>query len=138
MRAYSSENVGEWSSPLTVTTLRGNASLNNEISVNAQNTKTYEIVIAGDNIYLDEVSVFTITYNPEHLTLVDFASHVVGTHLTTGQIPGTNIQILSISDGSIEFKFTKQIPEHQVWSGIFTIAKFQALSTRSTTIFFEQ
>ncbi|MCL2565441.1 MAG: fibronectin type III domain-containing protein [Defluviitaleaceae bacterium] len=137
-RAYSSDNVGEWSSPITVSTLRGPSALYSEILLNAQNTAVYEIVLSGDNVFFDGDTVFNITYDPEVIRLLDFASQVPGAHTGVGVIPGTNIQILSISSGNIEFRFLQQLRDDQVWSGIFTIARFQALRTRSTTIVFEQ
>jgi len=138
VRIYTEENVGEWSNPLTVFTLRGSSVLNAEIVINAQNTKTYDVVVAGNNLSLNETSIFTITYDTSVLELVNLASHVPGTHIGTGLIPNTDIQILSIGNGVIEFKFNHTVDEAHVWSGILTIAKFKALSTASTTIFFEQ
>jgi len=136
VRAYSSENVGEWSDVLTVTTQRGPASLRSQVTVRAQSNTEFEIVIAADNIDVSAESVFTVSYDPELLRLVDFAGHVGANHTTVGRIPGTDIQIISVSEGFIEFRVSKQIPENQVWSGILTIAKFQALGSGSTAILF--
>ena len=138
VRIISDENVGEWSNPLTVFTLRGSSTLNAEVVINAQNTKTYDIAVAGENLPLNGSDIFTITYDTNVLQLANFATHVPGSHTSTGTIPDTDIQVTSISNGVIQFKFTYPVDENHVWSGIFTIAKFKALSTQSTTVFIEQ
>jgi len=136
VRAYSAENIGEWSDVLTVTTLRGPAALHDAITVRVQNVGNFEIVIAGDNLDIRNNTIFTVSYDTNMLQLVDFASHTGTNRVTPGRIPNTDIEIISVSPGLVEFRRTRQIPANQVWSGILTIVEFRALSTGSTTIMF--
>jgi len=137
VRGNSLENTGEWSAPLKATTLRNGSIISTEFFVNAQNTKTYEIEITGSDLYFDGSNIFVVTYDPSTLRLLDFASQAEGSYITAGAIPNTDIRIVSVSEGAIEFRVTKEIGEEQVWSGILTIARFQSLSTRRTSIYLE-
>jgi len=138
VRSKTAENVGNWSKAVTVATLRGDSSLNGQIVLNIQNTKTYEVVVSANYLEFSPDATFTLTYNPSELTLLDFASHIGGNNTAPGKIAGTDIEILSASSGVIEFKLDKQAQDNKVWSGIITFAKFKALSTGTATILLEQ
>ncbi|MCL1885955.1 MAG: S8 family serine peptidase, partial [Dehalococcoidia bacterium] len=82
--------------------------------------------------------IFTLTYDPLMLEIDDLSALTWLKELTIGEIPGTNVTIISFSPGEIVFSVDEAIPYIMTWSGITNAFRFKALGTGSTTISLSQ
>ena len=78
--------------------------------------------------------IFTLTYDPLALELLDFAAQAESGCTTEGAIPNTPLTIISHSHGVITFTYTQDVPTGQVWSGVMTLAQFRALQNGVTVL----
>lgn len=104
------------------------------------NVRTMSVVKGMDyNVFINvnNVNSFTnrtikVTYNPEQMKLIDGCIFTPENNTDVGVISGTNIQVVSVSPGEIEFKVTYAIPLGKKISGTVNILKFEALKSGYT------
>ena len=137
-RAISTESTSPWSNSLSVKTLKQNSVMQNETVLQITASKNYDIVFTGKNIQNFTDKVFEIRYDATALQLIDFAAQTTAYNTAIGNVSGTDLQIVSVGNGVIQFKVNKTVTDNKAWSGMFTIVKFKALKTGSTSVFFEQ
>ena len=138
VRAISEDSTSPWSNNFTVKTLKQNSVAQNETVLRIETGKTYDVVFTGNNIQGLPDKIFEIRYDESAVQLADFAAHTPAHNITTGNVSGTDLQIISIGRGVIQFKLNKTVADNKAWSGMFTIVKFKALKTGSTSVHFEQ
>jgi len=138
LRALSADSTSIWSNNFTVKTMKQNAVAQNETVLRIDTAKTYDVVFTGNNIQGLPDKVFEIHYDETAIQLIDFAAFTPAINITAGNVAGTDLQIISIDKGVIKFKLNKTIADNKAWSGMFTIVKFKALKTGSTSVYFEQ
>ena len=97
------------------------------------------VVCSLENITSLDGSIFKITYDPEEVTLVDFAAQTENLDVSAGIVEDTELEILSHDDsnGILLFEVNKTVPVEQMWSGAVTILKFEAKILSSAAIDFE-
>ncbi len=110
----------------------------NEYAVSLTNGEEYSYVFSVDGITDLNERTFIVKYDPSKLTLVDFAAQTKEPVTALGIVKGTNLQIISNSNGVIVFKNEQSLPQGSSWSGVLTIIKFRAKETCSTSIYLEQ
>jgi chitodextrinase len=126
----------QWSQELTTRTFTEGSTGDEELIINAQLSKTYEIAYNCDENDSFENLIFTIKYNPDVLEIIDYAAQTPKIDMSEGLIEGTDIEIISNENGILKFKFNKAIPQDNTWSGVMTIVKFTAIRTQSTDLIF--
>ena len=94
------------------------------ISINASDMET----LAG---------VFTLTYDPVMLELIDFAAQTGQQTTTPGAVEGTPLTIISHANGTLEFEIDKAIPTGKAWTGAMTVLVFEAIDTGQTDVLIE-
>ena len=78
--------------------------------------------------------VYTVTYDPAEFQLVDACGLIIPKITVTGPVSGTDINILSISSGSIAFECTASVPSGMNLSGTVNIIVLKALKTANMTV----
>lgn len=104
------------------------------IEVNLSADKEYTIVLNASNITSFTNQIYTLTYDPAKLQLLDFAAQMDGESISAGQVAGTALTIISHSNGELSFTFDKGIPDGKAWSGVITVLRFKALGSGNTGI----
>jgi len=132
VQSQNTEMDSAWSAVLTVVTYPPFESMT--MSVDVQTAQVYSIAFTGKNISSFDNKVFTITYDPAQLQLVDFAAQTSANDTAVGVIPSADIEILSHSGGVITFTRSQTVPSGKVWSGVLTVMKFKALGTGTVSI----
>ena len=77
---------------------------------------------------------YTLTYDPNVLTLADLCAFTWDEELTTGAISQAGISITGVSNGTVTFTVTQSIPSGQEWTGIINTFKFTARQSTTTTV----
>ena len=77
---------------------------------------------------------FTLTYDPNVLSVADLCAFTWDQELTTGPISQAGIYITSVSNGTITFTVNPSIPNGQEWAGIVNTFKFKARQSATTTV----
>ena len=99
----------------------------------------YLLPLSAKNIDNFDGEVFILNYDPSELTLVDFAAQTKNPPATgVGLVEGTEIEIISVAEGSVTLRVDQQIPDNKVFSGVLTIVKFKAVATTKTSVQFMQ
>lgn len=95
--------------------------------------KEFNLIIAAENTSQVDKTSYIIKYDPTKVKLLDSCSLTYDKEMSTGLIPGTNINILDIntSDGTIEFEITDSSTGRM--SGILNTLKFVCLSSNTQT-----
>lgn len=70
---------------------------------------------------------FFIRYNPEELELIDLCKYNNVIDLTEGKISGTDIEILSLNEGEIVFKFNYDILKNKSFSCLVNTIDFKKM-----------
>ena len=77
---------------------------------------------------------FTMTYDPAKLTLMDFAAQTRKPDISPGKVTGTDLEILSMANGVIQFKSTRSAAPGTSFSGALTMVKFKAKTSGKSTL----
>ena len=109
------------------------------ILLDVVNGSEYLLPLTAKNIDNFDGEVFILEYEPSELTLVDFAAQTKNPPATdVGLIEGTEIEIISVAEGSVTLRVDQQIPVNKVFSGVLTIVKFKAIATTKSSVQFIQ
>ncbi len=105
----------------------------------AETSSEFEIICIDSKVSIGESSnfffsvnnvgsikdkVFSVSYNPNELQLIDFAAQTASLDSTVGKINGTDLEILSHSNGLIKFKLNKELEVGKEFSGTLSVIKF--------------
>jgi len=91
------------------------------------------VTLSGQNIQ-NFSNVYTFTYDATVLSLKDFAAQIGMGSVQSGEIAQTDLEIISLTNGTITFRVNKAIPSGKSWSGVITVLRFQALQSGITTL----
>ena len=102
------------------------------------NTKPGDIfnVIVSETSALSSNRIFTISYDPNQLQVLDLCGATHELETIVGAINGTNITITQYIPGTIVFTLDNSIPFGKTWSGVANVIKFQA-NVPTATITYE-
>jgi hypothetical protein len=107
------------------------------ISIDIVSGSDYLLPLTAKKINSFDGETFILNYDPSELTLVDLSAQTKNPPVTgVGQVEETEIEILSVDNGSVTLKVDQQIPAGKMWSGVLTIAKFKAKATTKSTVRF--
>lgn len=127
--------------PLHDTLQIGSANLSVEVAtatVNCVLNKEYNLVTTVENMPTNDDGLYTLTYNPSKLELVDLCSLTYKKELTTGVIKGTNITIESIDTTNGKIVFGSPNADSGNISKVLNSFKFRGLvSDEQTTVTIE-
>ena len=138
VRAVNEKSAGKLSPPLIVKTLQTSSSDNAEYTFDIVNDEEYTLAMTAKSVSSFDTTVFVVTYDSTQLSLVDFAAQTKEIDIRLGKIDGTDLEILSIDDGTVEFITSKSLPDGKAWSGPLTFLKFKALGDGKATIEFNK
>ena len=114
-------------------TLEGIIALEMSLTANQE----YIIPLTVENLVSFVGETFTLNYDTAKLQLLDFAAQTGKNTISTGAVSGTQLTIVSHTNGVLKFTVGKSIPSGKTWSGVITIVKFKGLSSGSATITLE-
>jgi alpha-tubulin suppressor-like RCC1 family protein len=93
--------------------------------------KEYSIPFVVQGLDSIASKTFKLTYDPVKLDIVDLAAQTKPLVTSVGLVAGTDVNILSHSNGIITFKVNKTLPAGIPWTGTLNIFKFKAKSNAS-------
>lgn len=106
----------------------------NTIAVNCSSNKDFELNLTANNVSDLSKYTFTVKYKPEVLEVIDLSTPTPQNELTVGKIAGTNINIVSFTDGKIVFTIDNTVKPGELWTGITNKIKFRAKATGETIV----
>ncbi len=112
----------------------GNAIETATALVNCVANKEYNLVVTAENIPENDNDVYTISYEPSKLELIDLCSLTYKKELTAGTIAGTDINIISVDTTNGEIKFENPSTSTQNISKVLNSIKFKGLISDETTM----
>lgn len=77
---------------------------------------------------------FTLTYDPAKLALADACIFTQAAETSAGAVEGTNITIVSVSEGELVFKISQSIPAGNKVSGTINVIRFTSLTGGYKTV----
>ncbi len=96
----------------------------------------FDITLRADQIDDFSKYTFTIEYDAEMLRALDLYSLTEAIELGMGNVPGTDLRVISYEPGKIVFKMSTAVLPGKVWSGVVTVIELEALMTGQTTIIY--
>ncbi|MFZ5968224.1 MAG: fibronectin type III domain-containing protein [Bacillota bacterium] len=130
VRSKNNTDVSPWSEPITAVT----NSSSQEFRVSGAIGEERDLVITASNIASFQGYVFTLMYNPDEVELVDLSSLTAKMDVTTGNIVGTDIEIIQNQPGILQFKKLTSIPQGQAYSGVINSARFKLKTANEVVI----
>lgn len=128
---YGSKYEGEYE--LHIEREQSNSSYKFYSAVNASN----DVYINVNNISSFANRTFTVTYDPSKLSLADACIFTQTAETAAGAVPGSNITIISVSEGELVFKITQTIPSGRKLSGTVNVIRFTSLASGYKTVSYE-
>jgi len=104
------------------------------LDIDAISGRTYLVNVNAMNIQSITEHIFILTYDPNVVSLVDFAGQTPEADVGNGTIPRTELTIISNDNGIVTFSLTKTVPNGKLWSGTVTILKFISKTSINTNI----
>ncbi len=127
---YSSEYEGEYE--LHIERESNNAGYSAYSAANA----VHDVCFNVNNISSFTNRTFTLTYDPAQLALADACAFTQALDTEPGAAAGTNITVVSVSDGELVFKVTQSIPSGRKLSGTINLIRFTSLVSGYKTVNF--
>lgn len=132
---YAKDNAGnEAVNTITITNHEDNSQTNN---INVTNGKESNLALRINNIADFSPCTFSLTYDPQALTVTDLCALTANKELAVGVVKGTDIEIISFTPGNIVFKVNRQIAQGQKWSGVANVIKYRGNINGQLTVTFK-
>ncbi|MBE7020835.1 MAG: hypothetical protein E7411_05330 [Ruminococcaceae bacterium] len=96
--------------------------------------ESFNVYLTVDKMTDIKDNIFKVTYSPEKLTLQDACIATYQNETTPGKVNNTYINILSHSDGVLEFKYDYNISSDKALSGWINGLKFKGNKNASSEI----
>ncbi len=111
----------------------------------SQTFDSFYIISGANGVYKDlfmhftnvadvENSLFTIQYDSSSLELADLCALTAEKEIGTGIISGTNIEIVSVSDGEVQIKYNYDTTNGKIMTGNLNVIRFKKLTSSDTVI----
>ena len=81
-----------------------------------------------------ENSLFTIQYDSSVLEITDLCALTAEKETSTGIISGTNIEIVSVTDGKVQIKYNYDTTNGKIMTGNLNVIRFKKLTASDTVI----
>lgn len=120
VRANSSVAQSPWSEAITTNT----KSSVNTYTLSVSNGQVFNLMLTANEIVDPTNYTYTITYNPDELEMLDLCALTSRIDLNTGNLIGTDIQIVQFTQGTIVFKKLGD-STGQAWTGLVNSIKFK-------------
>ncbi len=111
-----------WSTPITLKTKNSTRSY----TVDCEQDDTFNFIFTASNLKDPSQYTFTITYDAAQLEAVDLCACTSRLDTGTGNVTGSDINIILTSPGTIVFKKIKPEIEGQMWSGTVNSIKYRS------------
>jgi hypothetical protein len=105
------------------------------IEIDAVVGKTYNVSLNAKDVTDIGAKTYTITYDTGYLQLVSAAGQASAPQTSPGKIPGTDITILSHSDGVLVIEVSRAAAD--VYTGMVTVLQFEGVADGVTEILME-
>ena len=103
-------------------------------NVSCANNEVFNLMFTASDIQNPDAYTFTITYNPQELDVVDLCGTTPRLDMTTGNIIGTDVQVIQFAPGTIVFKKITPVGLGQSWSGEVDSIKFKSKISGQSSI----
>ncbi len=131
VRAINTTQQSLWSDLITANT----KSSTETYYINVNNGQVFDIMFTADEIANPSQYTYTISYNPNELEVLDLCGTTARIDLNTGNIIGTDIQILQYTEGTIVFRKLESYTS-QSWTGLVNSIKFKSKTDNQTQIIY--
>ena len=81
-----------------------------------------------------ENNLFTIQYDSSALDLTDLCALTAEKEICAGVINGTNIEIVSVTDGKVQMKYNYETTNGKIMTGNLNVIRFKKLTSSETVI----
>ena len=112
-------------------TLRVNGIPEKTLTVNPSGS--FNVINSVTNMNNISDAIFELTYNPAKIQVSDLVAVTYENELTTGTVNGYPVEIISIGNGLIKYRYTREY-ENVTFSGIVNIVRFTTLESGETVI----
>jgi len=102
--------------------------------VNCMTGEEYNLVTTVENMPSNDEGIYTITYNPSKLEIVDLCSLTYKKEIDAGLISGTNITILSVDEENGKIVFKNPNTNNSNASKVLNSIKFRSLVSSEQTV----
>ncbi len=102
--------------------------------VSGENGAYKDLFMHFTNIADVENSLFTIQYDSSSLELEDLCALTAEKETSTGIINGTNIEIVSVTDGKVQIKYNYDTTNGKIMTGNLNVIRFKKLTSSDTVI----
>lgn len=130
VRSKNRTGVSPWSEGITAIT----NSTSQEFKVTGAIGEEKDLVVTAANIENFNGYIFTLTYNPDELEIVDLSSLTAKKDENVGNIVGTDIEVIQNQPGILQFKKKTTIPQGQAYSGVVNSIRFKLKTTNEVVI----
>ncbi|WP_425517372.1 fibronectin type III domain-containing protein [Paenibacillus solanacearum] len=93
--------------------------------VQGKKDKTFDLSLIASNVQDFSERTFEVTYNPEQLEAVDLYNYTPKADITSGKIPGSNLEV-EYASGKIIYRVKQNIVPGTSWSGEITGILFKS------------
>jgi hypothetical protein len=131
VRAISATQQSLWSDLITTNT----KSSTQTYFIDTTNGQIFNIMFTANEVDNPSQYTYTITYNPQDFEIIDLCGVTARIDLTTGNIIGTDIQVLQYTEGTIVFKKLGSYTG-QAWTGLVNSIKFKSKTDNQTQIIY--
>ncbi|MBB6214106.1 hypothetical protein HNQ80_000175 [Anaerosolibacter carboniphilus] len=130
VRSKNKTGVSPWSEPVTAMTSSSTQAFRAIGAVGEER----DLVVTASNITNFQGHVFTLTYNPDELEITDVSSLTAKKDENSGNIIGTDIEVIQNQLGILQFKKHMIIPQGQAYTGVINSIRFKLKTTNEVII----
>ena len=130
VRAVSANGKSDWSEAVSFDSGSG------ECLVSLEMGKVFNFTLAADGIQDFRRHVYSVSYNPNQIAIVDLCASTPLVDLNIGAIPGTNISVpyYDADTGLVRIIVSSQLGANQEWSGAINSIRFKSIAQSGTAI----
>ena len=115
-----------------------NAAASSQMEINCTEGEEVTLFLKGHNVNDFSNKTFIFEFDDSCLEIVDCVGQTYNQDLAIGNVDYSDITILSIDTGEMQFSVDKTIADDKTWSGTLTILKLRAKQTTTTEVTFAQ
>ena len=140
VRAVNMGVPADWSGEVSTTTLSASEEIKTtnyltaDYAVNAIQGQDVTILLTATDLKGMNSSKFIVTYDPNVLELSDLNATTQDQELSVGNIPDTDINIIELAPGTIQFTLNTSVEKGESFSGLVDSIKFVAKKDGQSTI----
>jgi len=103
-------------------------------NISCELDKICNLVITAENIPANDEGIYTVSYDPSKLEIVDACSLTYKNDITSGMVYGTNINLITIDTSNGKIKFANENSSSAMASQVVNSIRFKCLASETNTL----